>query len=236
MPYLNSLVNTAGTLATNYYAVTHPSIGNYFSLTTGKIITNDDDFSGTVYADNIVRRLIADGRTWREYSENLPYTGYVGGDTRVSGKYIQHHNPCSYFSDVRDSVAQQKNLVPFTRLGADISSQTLPDFGLIIPGNEHNGHDGTLAAADTWLEKNIAPLLATFNCGDLLIIVWDEAEKSDSTNGGGKVALLVVGPTARKGRESTGLYQHPNTLRFICDQVGINAPTSAAPLDRLTVD
>ncbi len=77
-------MDTGGALATNYYAVTHPSIGNYFSLTTGKIITNDDDFSGTVYADNIVRRLVAADKTWREYSENLPYVGYYGGDTNVN--------------------------------------------------------------------------------------------------------------------------------------------------------
>src|SRR5438105_2521989 len=34
MPYLNSLASSYG-LATNYFANTHPSIGNYFELTTG---------------------------------------------------------------------------------------------------------------------------------------------------------------------------------------------------------
>ena len=33
MPYLNSLANQYG-LATQYYANTHPSIGNYFMMTT----------------------------------------------------------------------------------------------------------------------------------------------------------------------------------------------------------
>ncbi len=41
MPYLNSLISQYG-LATNYYADTHPSIGNYMALTTGQILTNDD--------------------------------------------------------------------------------------------------------------------------------------------------------------------------------------------------
>ncbi len=41
MPYLNSLINQYG-LATSYFADTHPSIGNYFALTTGQILTNDD--------------------------------------------------------------------------------------------------------------------------------------------------------------------------------------------------
>src|SRR6266480_1457270 len=34
MPHTNALADGGG-LATNYFAVTHPSIGNYFSLTTG---------------------------------------------------------------------------------------------------------------------------------------------------------------------------------------------------------
>ncbi len=64
MRYLNSLASTYG-LATQYYANTHPSIGNYFMLTTGQIITNDDAFSGTVNADNIVRQLLSIGKTWK---------------------------------------------------------------------------------------------------------------------------------------------------------------------------
>ena len=43
MPYLNGLASKYG-LATKYYANTHPSIGNYFMLTAGQIITNNDGF------------------------------------------------------------------------------------------------------------------------------------------------------------------------------------------------
>ena len=43
MPFLNSLA-TKGGLATNYFANSHPSIGNYFMLTTGQMITQDDNF------------------------------------------------------------------------------------------------------------------------------------------------------------------------------------------------
>src|SRR5207244_608057 len=41
MPYLNGLAQQYG-LATQYYANTHPSIGNYFELATGQILTNND--------------------------------------------------------------------------------------------------------------------------------------------------------------------------------------------------
>jgi hypothetical protein len=60
---------------------THPSIGNYFRLTTGKIITNNDGYKVTVIADNIVRHLLSAGKTWKEYTEELPSIGYTGGDT-----------------------------------------------------------------------------------------------------------------------------------------------------------
>src|ERR1051326_4904892 len=73
-PYLNSLAAQYG-LATQYYANTHPSIGNYFMLTTGQIITNDDGFTGTVSADNVVRELVGAGKSWKSYAESLPSVG-----------------------------------------------------------------------------------------------------------------------------------------------------------------
>src|SRR5664279_5812383 len=96
MPYLNSLANWYG-LATQYYADTHPSIGNYFMMTTGQIITNNDSYTGTVTADNLVRHLISAGKTWNSYAEDLPSLGYVGGDT---GNYARRHNLFTYLSDV----------------------------------------------------------------------------------------------------------------------------------------
>src|SRR5229473_2832108 len=69
MPYLNSLINRYG-LAAQYYANTHPSIGNYFMLTTGQILTNDDSrtpSSFSVSVDNVVRELLTAGKTWKDY-------------------------------------------------------------------------------------------------------------------------------------------------------------------------
>src|SRR6266481_4195021 len=86
MPYLNSLASQYG-LATNYYANTHPSIGNYFMMTTGQIITNNDGYvppTGGLNVDNVVRQLLLAGKTWKAYAESLPSVGYLGGD---SGSY-----------------------------------------------------------------------------------------------------------------------------------------------------
>src|SRR5205823_1375100 len=68
MPYLNGLAQQYG-LATQYYANTHPSIGNYFELATGQVISNNDSYSTIVTADNIVRQLLAAGKTWKSYAD-----------------------------------------------------------------------------------------------------------------------------------------------------------------------
>src|SRR6059058_4738130 len=91
MPYLMGLAAQYG-LATQYYANTHPSIGNYLMLTGGQVITNDDNYSGPAIAgDNIVRELIAAGKSWKLYAEDLPYPGDVemGVD---NGTYTSRHN------------------------------------------------------------------------------------------------------------------------------------------------
>ena len=67
MPYFNSLARNYS-LLTNYYANTHPSIGNYFKMTTGQTITNNDSFSGTVSVDNIIRELLPLAKTWKSYA------------------------------------------------------------------------------------------------------------------------------------------------------------------------
>ena len=234
MPYLNSLFQQYS-VAQGYFANTHPSIGNYFMLTTGQIITNNDGYNGTVYDDNIVRELLAAGKSWKEYSDSIPYQGYYGGD---SGYYAERHNPCSYFSDVRGDPNQQQNLVPFTQLATDIANHALPNYGFIVPNNLHDAHDGTLAQADAWLQANIPQLLNSpdFNTpgGGLLIITWDEAETSDSQFGGGHITWVAVGPNVRqqyppaKSEFPVRLYQHPSTLRFMMQLLGLTQYPGAA--------
>jgi hypothetical protein len=232
MPYLNSLANQYG-LATTYYANTHPSIGNYFMMTTGQIITNDDGYSQTVTADNLVRHMLSAGLTWKSYAESLPYVGYTGGD---SGAYLRHHNPFSYFSDVKDSSVQKLNLVPFTQFATDLHNQALPHFSFIVPNVNHDAHNGTLQQADAWLQSNIAPLLSSsaFRQDGILIVVFDEASSSDRSHGGGHVAAVVVGPKVTSRTRSATFYQHQNLLRTVGQALGLTtfpgAAASATPM------
>ncbi len=238
MPYLNSLARQYG-LATNYYANSHPSIGNYFMLTSGQLVTTDDSFTGAVDVDNLARELMAAGKTWKSYAESLPAAGYTGGD---SYPYLERHNPFSYFSDVRNSSVQRQNLVPFTQLAVDLGNHQRPDFSYIAPNAEHDAHDCPgggqscadslkLSTADTWLKNNLGPLLSSsqFEKDGLLVIVFDEAATSDSTNGGGHVAAVVVGPAVKPSYRSSTFFQHQNTLRLLVKGTGAAAaPGSSA--------
>jgi acid phosphatase len=237
MPYLNSLASQYG-LATQYYANTHPSIGNYLELTAGQIITNSDGYSSTITADNIVRHLLTAGKTWKSYAENLPSVGYTGGDAYP---YIRHHNPLSYFSDVVNSSVEKLNLVPFTHFAADLANNQLPQFSFVVPNMHHNAHDCPTgmstctdaqkkAAADSWLKTNMAPLLSNpaFQQDGILIVVFDEAASTDTTHGGGHVAAVVVGPQVKRGYKSTALYQHQNMLRTMLAALGSSTYPAAA--------
>jgi acid phosphatase len=225
MPYLNSLAN-AHSLATNYFADAHPSIGNYFMLTTGELVSVDDSFSGTVTDDNIVRALNGAGKTWKAYMESSPSAGYLGGDVVP---YLKHHDPFSYFSDVTGSTAQAANIVPFTQIQADIAAGTLPNFAFIAPNSRNDAHDcptgavtcadtDKLAAADTWLRTNIDPLINNpALANSVFIITWDEGDMTDVANVGGQVATVLVGTHVKAGFKSTTFYQHQNTLRLVLD-------------------
>jgi acid phosphatase len=213
MPYLNSLATQYG-LATQYFANTHPSIGNYFMLTTGQIITNDDSFAGTVDVDNIVRELLAAGKTWKSYAESR-------GDPAL---YARRHDPLSYFSDVVNSGSQTQNLVLMSQFSTDLTNDVLPNFSFVVPNVLDDGHSGPLQVADAWLQNNIGPLLSNpiFQKDGLLIIVFDEADTSDTTNGGGHVAAVVVSAQAKESFQSATLYQHQSTLRLILQALGIS--------------
>src|SRR6266545_156947 len=226
MPYVDSLAEQYG-LATQYFANTHPSIGNYFMLGTGQIITNDDDYSTIVTVDNVVRQLLAAGKTWKSYAEDIPSVGYTGGDV---GGYARKHNTFALLSDVANDSTQRQNLVPFTQFATDLANGTLPDYANIVPNLCNDAHDCPLATADTWLQTNIAPLLASaiFQQDGLLIITFDEAG-SDNTHGGGRIAWVVVSPKAKRGYQSTTLYQHQSTLRLTLEALGITQlPGTAA--------
>jgi phosphatidylinositol-3-phosphatase len=229
MPYLNSLIADYG-IATQYYANTHPSIGNYEMLVTGEVSTNDDSetpASFPISINNIVRELLANGKTWKAYAESIPSVGYIGGN---SGNYYVRHVPLAYLTDVQDSATNRQGLVPFTQFGADIAAGELPNFSFVTPNACDDAHNCPLSTADKWLETNIAPLVTStpFKEDGLLIITFDESG-NDDTHGGGRIPAVFISPAfSKRGYRSTTLYQHQSTLRLMLEGLGIQSLPGAS--------
>jgi phosphatidylinositol-3-phosphatase len=222
LPYLNGLANQYA-LAANYFANAHPSIPNYFELTTGQILTLIDASTPRnfpVDSENVVRDLLAAGKSWKSYAEDIPSVGYTGGD---SGRYAVRHNPLAYFTDVQNDTKQVQNLVPFSQFATDLNTANLPNFSFIVPNLCNDAHDCSLATSDAWLKANIDPLIQSpqFQKDGLLIILFDEADTLDLTSGGGHVAAVVVSPRAKRGYKSIAFYQHQSVLRLTLEGLGV---------------
>ena len=237
MPFLCRL-KSQGSFSADYYAPTHPSIGNYDDLGWGVVTTNADGCNpnscGFPYTgDNIVREVQAVNKTWKGYSESLPSTCYFGGD---SGQYAVRHSPIPYISDVQSNCLNRYVAFEDSNLGFahDVASNTLPNFSFIAPNLCDDAHDCTLPGSlipDQWLQNNvIQPLLLGGHLnpttGDtILIVVFDESN-ADNTNGGGLIYWFMMGKGVKQNYQSTGpsvapgFYAHESTLRLIAEVLG----------------
>ena len=248
MKYLNSLAANYG-LATSYYANSHPSISNYFVLTTGLPIykgLTGDLRTDPVDVDNVIRELRKNNKTWRSYAEGVPGPGYTGGNI-PSRNYVKRHNPLAYFE--KDIPATERsNLAPFSQFASDLAQPGhLANYSFLTPDIFHDAHDvkGTngrdlgkakcgdntaLKEADDWLKDNIDPLVQSnsFKQSGMLVVVFDESsndDKSDGTGheGGGRVPMIVISPKVKPGYRSVVLFHHESTLRLMLEALGIQS-------------
>jgi phospholipase C len=124
----------------------HPENVATLLAATGQIVTDDDSFSGRVDVDNIVRELLASGKSWKSYAESR-------NDPLL---YAKRHDPLSYFSDVVDSSIQIQNLTLLSPFSSDITNNVLPNCSFVVPNLLNDGRDGSMQLADAWLRNNIA--------------------------------------------------------------------------------
>jgi phospholipase C len=219
LPYLNSLADRYA-LAPQFHANVHPSVGNYLMMTVGDTITNNGSFEGSITQDNVIRQLAGAGKTWKSYAEDLPATGYLGGDHQL---YARRHNPFVWFADVKSRAAEQMNIVPFAEFANDLASGRVPHYSFLVPNLCNDGHECSDTVVDTWLRTNIDPILHTslFE-NSVLIVTYDEAERG-SQHGGGRIFWLAVSPRAKAGYRSTTVYQFQSLLRLSLEALGVNS-------------
>lgn len=239
MPYLTSLANEYG-VGVNYYSDTHPSIGNYFNLTTGNILTDDDSKTPQnfpVSLNNIALEVQNAGLTWKDYVENLPGASFCGGLNK--GSYYVRHDPLEYMTSIN---TEKSNFVCLSNFGHDILLRRLPNLSWLVPNGCDDAHDCSVGTFDSWLHQEIGPLVQSpyFKSGGtgLLIIVFDENASDGSpdcqttTEGlgcGGQVEVVVISPYSKKGYQSHGgdsrnyndSYDEGDILRLIAQGLGL---------------
>ncbi len=246
MPYYNQLIHRYG-LATQFYSDQHSSLPALMWYVAGAPVElNNDTTSCAHYEDNIVRELRKHGYSWRSYQENMPYAGFPGLYGGTNNDYYRRHNPLIDFSDVCPGTGQDTNSVPYAQMATDFAKDHTFNYAFITPDVDEDAHNGTLEAADQWLEDNLPPILARPEFGPggdgILFIVWDEGDLNTDNRCsaliplgcGGRTAALVMGPLVKPGYESAITYHNENVLKTICVAMGLStcpgAAQNAAPM------
>jgi acid phosphatase len=218
-PYINGLATSYG-LATQYYAISHPSLPNYLTLTAGSTFGISSDCTTCwVSATNLADQIEAGGRSWKAYLEGMPSACFVGD----SYPYMQKHNPWIYYNDIRTNAARcSAHVVPFSQLGADLGNGSVPNYVWITPNMCNDMHDCSIATGDSWLSQQVPAILnsAAFRNGGVLFITWDEGGTNAGccTNAaGGQVATLVISPLGRTAFQSSVPETHYSLLRTVED-------------------
>jgi phosphatidylinositol-3-phosphatase len=220
-PYVNALARRYG-LATQSFAITHPSLPNYLALTSGSTHGVSSDCTDChVAATNIVDQLEAARISWRAYLEDVPSPCFRGAG---AGGYAKKHNPFIYYDDVARSPSRCRQLVGFGRLGADLRSGRLPTYSWITPNLCDDGHDCGVGAGDRFLARSVPSILRELGPHGFLVLTWDEGSSGRGCCGvasGGHVATIVAGPDVRPGARDQLPIDHYGVLASIEQALGL---------------
>lgn len=232
-PYINSLASQGG-LATQYYAITHPSLPNYLALSGGSTFGVSSDCNPgpgcQATGPGLADQLIGAGISWKGYMEDLP------GPCAQSdaGEYAVRHNPFVYYPTI---VAHScGNIVPASQLTADLASGQLPRFAWVTPNLCDDMHDScggsAVAHGDAYLHNLVPQILSALGPGGVVFITFDEGS-SNAGGGlpgatGGQVPLIAAGAPVKAGYRSSVHYDHYSLLRTIEDAWGLAPLRSAA--------
>ena len=235
-PTINSYAQSCGK-ATNYQALTHPSLPNYMASTSGVSYASSpwsSDCSPSVSCstanNNIFNQV---GPThWKSYAESMT-SNCSGSGPSVASRHI----PAEYYTNLASSCAT--NVVPLGTttsgaLHADVAAGTIPTFTTVTPNQINNMHDGTITQGDNWLSTWI-PVITSgpdYQSGHLtILIVWDEG--SGSGNIASTVAMLAISPYVVPGTSSATAFTHYSLLKAAEDVAGVSELGLAATANSL---
>lgn len=198
-PYFNQLATRCG-LATNDYAVSHPSLPNYVALTSGStqgIIDDGEPSSHPLHVPNIFSEL---GSNWRALVESMPFTC----DRVTSGQYAARHNPAVYFTNLGSQC--RSNDVPLStplKLSAG--------FTMIVPNVCNDMHSCPVSVGDAWLRRFVPAVLSSsqYQARSLVLFITFDENDSMASN---QIPTLVIAPSTPKGERVATRFTHYSLL------------------------
>jgi acid phosphatase len=224
-PFLNRLARRYA-LATNYFALAHPSLPNYIAMTGGETygILTDCATCDTEH-HNLLDQLDRARIGWRAYFEAL---SPGGGLIDRTSRYDPHYDPFGYYERVEGSQTARDRIGNFIDLRRDLAGSRLPRFSWIAPDVFHDGHNGSLSAVDRYAAELVPAVVRALGPRGVLYLLWDEGPNSDvrgadGSPGGGRVALIAAGGAARRGARSSVPANHYALLRTIEANLGVPA-------------
>ena len=203
-PALDPLATRSGSHATD-----HPSQPNYLELYSGSTQNVvQDGYPGSISepfsaappftTPNLGASLFSAGYTFATYSEGLPA---VGSDVETSpDNYARKHNPAVNWQNDSSPTANQlpsSANQPFTTFQSIAAGpggfDNLPTVSFVVPNQDNDMHDGSIAAGDAWLVANLAAYYAYASDpanNSLLILTYDEDGDNTATN---QIATIFAG-------------------------------------------
>jgi phospholipase C len=208
-------------LATNYHAVSSPSLPNYLALTSGSTWDITDNEYHVLPSGGLGAQLTAAGLSWRAYMEGLTEAGCL----RSPYPYALKHNPFAYYGG-----ACPQNVLSLDALYADLPAGT-PSLAWITPGLCNDGHDCPFTEAGPWLEGLVSRIVTSvaWQQRGVLFIVWDEGDGGVSN----LVPLIIAAPDL-PSRRIDAAYDHYSLLATIEDLFGLPRLGAAREAHALT--
>lgn len=221
-PFITSLA-AHGANMTQSYAETHPSEPNYLALFAGNTfgVTKDLCPINAGAAPNLGSELLAAGRTFVGFAEGLPT---VGSPVCTAGKYARKHVPWANFTNVPAA-----NSMPFSAFPMG-NYASLPTVSFVIPNNDNNMHDGSIAQADTWLNRQLSGYANWAVANNSLLIVTFDEDDNGSRN---QIPTVFYGAHVRPGNYSEQI-NHYNVLSTIEQMYGLPKTGYAASAPPIT--
>src|ERR1019366_4636304 len=199
-PYLRSLALSCG-LATQDYAVSHPSLPNYVALTSGSTQGITDDGEPSVHPLSVPSIFSELRGNWTSLVESMPSKC----DHVTSGEYAARHNPAVYYHGL--SATCPRNDVPLS-LPLDLTKA----FTFIVPNVCNDMHSCPVATGDEWLRRIVPLIVASsqYQSRSLALFITFDENDAQASN---QVPTWVIAPSVPRGVRVGVRYTHYSLLR-----------------------